>query len=73
MKLVGPTLLRSIGHGLQAYEKGASLEDALSASEQVLKKGLKQKLPAAASTIAKSAVKQNYKKKIRRVKDILGV
>lgn len=73
MKLVEPTLLRSIGHGLQAYEKGASLEDALSASEQVLKKGLKRKLPAAASTIATSAVKQNYKKKIRRVKDILGV
>ena len=68
MKLVEPTLLRSIGHGLQAYEKGA-----LSASEQVLKKGLKRKLPAAASTIATSAVKQNYKKKIRRVKDILGV
>ena len=24
VKLAGPTLLRSIGHGLDAYEKGAS-------------------------------------------------
>ena len=70
MKLVGPTLLRCIGHGLQAYEKGASLEDALSASEQVLKKGLKRKLPAAASTIAKSAVKQNYKENPTRQRHI---
>lgn len=63
VKLAGPTLIRSIGHGLQAYEKGASLEDDLSASGQVLKKGLKQKLPTAVSTLAKSAVNEAIKRK----------
>ena len=73
MKLAGPTLLRSIGQGLQEYKKGASLEDALSSSGQVFKKGLKRKLPVAATVLAKSAVKQSYKKKRKRVKDIFGV
>lgn len=27
VKLAGPSLLRSIGHGLQAYEKGASASE----------------------------------------------
>ena len=46
VKLAGPSLLRSIGHGLQAYEKGASASDALKSSGEVLKRGLKRKLPA---------------------------
>ena len=73
MKVAGTTLLRSIGQGLRAYKKRASLEDALSSSGQVLKKGLKRKLPAAATVLDKSAVKQSYKKKRQRVKDIFGV
>lgn len=30
VKLAGTSLVKSIGHGLQSYEKGASLQDALS-------------------------------------------
>ena len=73
VKIAGITLLKSIGRGLQAYEKGVSFEDALSSSGQFLKKGLKRKLPAAATALAESAVKQSYKKKRQRVKDLFGV
>lgn len=73
VKLAGPSIVKSIGHGLQAYEMGASLEDSLSSSGQMLKRGLKRKLPAATSAIAKSAVKRSYKKKVKRVRDIFGV
>lgn len=38
VKLAGTSLVKSIGHGLQSYEKGASLQDALSSSRQMLKK-----------------------------------
>lgn len=44
---------------------------AVSGSE--LKRGLKRKLPAAAGMLAKAAVKRGYKKKGKRVRDILGV
>lgn len=72
VKLAGPSLVKSIGHGLQSYEKGASLQDALSSSRQMFKKGLKRKLPAATGAIAKAAVKQGYEKKVKRVRDIFG-
>lgn len=73
VKLAGPTLLRSIGHGLQAYEKGGSAAEAVKSSGQSLKRGLKRKLPAAVGLYAKSKVKQSYKKKRQHVKDISGV
>ena len=73
VKLAGLSLLRSIGHGLQAYEKGASASDALKSSGEVLKRGLKCKLPAVVRLAVKTKAKQSYKKKRQRVKDILGV
>ena len=73
VKLAGPSVVRSIGHGLQAYEKGASATDALKSSGEVLKRGLKRKLPAAVSLAVKTKAKQTYKKKRQSVKDILGV
>ena len=73
VKLAGPTLLRSIGHGLDAYEKGASAAETVKSSSQVLKRGLKRKIPAAVGLYAKTKVKESYKKKRQRVKDILGV
>ena len=73
VNLAGPTLLRSIGHGLDAYEKGASAAEAITNSGKVLKRGLKHKIPAAVGLYAKSAAKQSYKKKRQHVKDILGV
>lgn len=63
VKLAGPTLIRSIGHGLQACEKGASLEDVLSFSGQVLKKVLKRKLPAGAGVLAKRLSNEAIKRK----------
>ena len=63
--------MRLIGHGLHAYEKGASASEALKGSED-LKRGLKRKIPAAIGLAVKTKAKQTYKKK-RRVKDILGV
>ena len=63
VKLAGPTLIRSIGQGLQACEKGASLEDALSCSGQVLKKGLKRKVPAGAGVLAKRLSNKAIKRK----------
>ena len=63
IKLAGPTLIRSIGHGLQACEKGASLKDALSSSGQVLKKELKRKLSAGAGVLAKRLSNKAMKRK----------
>ena len=73
VKLAGPSVVRSIGHGLHSYEKGASASKALKGSGEVLKRGLKRKLPAAIGLAVKSKTKQSYKKKRQRVKDILGV
>ena len=73
VKLAGPSFLRLIGHRLQAYEKGASASDALKSSGEVLKRGLKPKLPAVVRLAVKTKAKQSYKKKRQRVKDILGV
>ena len=73
VKLAGPTLLRSIGHGLDAYEKGASAAETVKSSRQVLKRGLKRKIPVAVGLYAKTKAKESYKKKRQRVKHILGV
>ena len=69
VKIAGPSLVRSLGHGLETYEKGASATEALKSSGEVLKRGLKQKAAAA----VKNKAKQTYKKKRQQVKDILGV
>ena len=37
VKIAGPSVVRSIGHGLHEYEKGASSSEALRSSGQVLK------------------------------------
>ena len=52
-KIAGPSLVRSIGHGPQAYEKGTSASEALKSSAEVLKRGLKRKLPAMVGLAAK--------------------
>lgn len=62
VKLAGPGLVRSIGHGLQTYEKGASAAEALKSSGEMLKRGLKRKLPAAVSLAVKTKAKNTYKK-----------
>ena len=62
-KIAGPSLLRSIGHGLQAYEKGASASEALKSPGEVLKRGLKRKLPTVVGHAVKTKAKQSYKKK----------
>ena len=54
-------------------EKGASASEALKSSGNVLKRGLKRKLPAAVSLAVKTKAKKTYKNKRQRVKDILGV
>ena len=73
LKLTGPSVVRSIGHGLHTYEKGASASEALKDSGEVLKRGLKLKIPAAVGLAVKTKVKQSYKKKRHHVKDIVGV
>ena len=81
VKLAGPSLLRSTFlitldlpyYALQAYEKGASASEALKSSGEVLKRGLKRKLPAVVGLVVKTKAKQSYKRKQQRVKDILGV
>ena len=35
VKLAGPSVVRSTGHGLHAYEKGASASEALKGSGEV--------------------------------------
>ena len=71
VKLAGPSLVRSIGHGLQVYENGASASDALKSSGEVLKRGLKRKLPAAVGLVLKTKAKQSYKKKRQRVRGLI--
>ena len=73
VKIAGPSVVRSIGHGLHAYEKGASASEALKGTSEVLKKGLKRKIPAAVGLVVKNKARQSYKKKRQKVKDILGV
>ena len=73
VKLAGPSLLRSIGHGLQTYEKGASASDALKRPGEIVERGLKRKLPAVVGLGVKTKAKQSYKNKRQRVRDILGV
>ena len=45
VKLAGPSVVRSIGHGLHAYEKGASASEALKGSGEVLKEDSNVKYP----------------------------
>ena len=73
VKLAGPSVLRSMGRGLETFEKGASVSDALQDAGDVLQRGLKRKIPAAIGLAMKSKAKQTYKNKRQRVKDILGV
>lgn len=73
VRIAGPSILKSVGHGLQSFQDGSSLQQAMAVSGSELKRGLKRKLPAAAGMLAKAAVKRGYKKKVKRVRDILGV
>ena len=73
VKLAGPSVVRSMGRGLETYEKGASVTDALQDAGDELQRGLKRKIPAAIGLAVKSQAKQAYKNKKQRVKDILGV
>ena len=73
VKIAGPSVVRSIRQGLHAYEKGVLASEALKGSSEVLKRGLKRKIPAAIGLAVKTKAKQTYKKKRQRVKDILGV
>lgn len=66
VKVARPSIVRTLGHGLETYEKGASALDALKSSGDMLKQGLKRKVAATAS-------RPNYKKKRPPVRDILGV
>lgn len=60
VKIAGPSVVRSIGHGLHAYEQGASASEALQGSGEVLKRGLKRKIPAAIGLAMKTKAKQSY-------------
>lgn len=58
VKIAGPAILKSVGHGLQAFRDGSSLQQAMAVSGSELKRGLKRKLPKAAGVLAKAAVKR---------------
>ena len=73
VKLAGPSVVRSLGQGLETYEKGASVSDVLQDAGEVLQRGLKRKIPSAIGLAVKSQAKKAYKNKRQRVKDILGV
>ena len=73
VKLAGPSVVRSMGRGLETYEKGASAAEALEEAGDVLKRGLKRKIPAVIGLAVKTTAQHAYKKKRQRVKDILGV
>ena len=62
VKLAGPSVVSSIGHGLHAYEKGASASEALKGSGDVLKRGLKRKIPAAIGLAVKTKPNKPIKK-----------
>ena len=58
VKIAGPAILKSVGHGLQAFQDRSSLQQAMAVSGSELKRGLKRRLPAAAGMLAKAAVKR---------------
>ena len=73
VKLAGPTVVHSMGQGLQTYDKGASAMEALQEAGDELQRGLKRKIPAVIGLAMKNKAQQTYKKKRQRVKDILGM
>lgn len=67
VKVAGPSVVRSLGHGLQAYGTAASAAEALKRSETVLQKDLKRKM----KDLDKPC--KPIKRTRQREKDILGV
>lgn len=63
VKIAGSSILKSVGLGLQAFQDGSSLQQAMAVSGSELKRGLKCKLTTAAGMLVKAAVKRGYKRK----------
>ena len=63
VQIAGPSVVRSMGQGLQAYKKGASASKALEEAGDVLQRGLKRKIPAVVGLAMKTKAKQSHKKK----------
>ena len=73
VRLAGPTIVSSLKQGLDAYGKGESVSEALQDAGEVLQRRMKRKIPAAIELAMKSKVRESYKNKRQRVKDILDV
>ena len=60
-----PSLTQAVGHGIEAWGRGATPEQAMMNSAHTLKRNLKRAV--------KRKVNETYKAKRARVKDILGI
>ena len=68
-----PSIMQSVGQGLESYARGATPMEAFEESSDQLKRGLKRKLPSMVEGVVKRKLQESYKNKRKRVRDILGI
>ena len=73
LKWATPSIMNSVGHGLESYARGASPLEAFEGSREELTRGLKRTLPGLVQGAVKRKLQESYKNKRKRFKDIFGV
>ena len=73
LTMAAPTIMESVGQGIDAYTRGAMPMEAFEGSREQLTRGLKRKLPGMVYNVAKRKLTGGYKRKRKQVKDILGI
>ena len=73
LKIAGPSIVQAAQNTLRDVQGGKSVQQAAKANMPQLKRNLKRKAPRMIAAGGKHAVKQQYKKAKRRVKDIFSL
>lgn len=73
LKIAGPTVIEAAQNTLRDLEGGKSLQESLSQRGREVQRQLKRKAPSMAVATGMHAVKRQYKKAKRRVKDIFSL
>ena len=73
LKWATPSIMQSVGTGLDAYARGASPVEALEGSRTQLTRNLKRKLPGLVQETVKRKLQESYKNQRKRFKDIFHI
>ena len=73
LKIAGPSIVQATQNTLRDVQGGQSVQQATKTNLNQLKRNLKRKAPRMIAAGGKYAVKQQYKKAKRRVKDIFSL